>query len=155
MIVPFVPTPDEVAREMLKCAEAGKQDIVLDLGAGVGKILKIAKEEFNVKLAIGVEIDKKLCKEAYFDNGREIEIICGDLLTLAPILLPRADVLVSYLSTRANELLEPYIIQYGKKGMRVISHDFQYEHLKLIKVKRVKAMGILGYTDHTIYCYQL
>ena len=148
-----MPTPDEVAIEMLKCAKAGKDDIVLDLGAGNARPLHIAKKDFRVKLAIGVEIDKKLCKEAYED--REVEIICGDLLTLAPVLLPRATVLLSYLSTRTNELLEPYILNYGRKGLRVISHDFRFDHLTLYEVKRVKAMGILGETEHTIYCYKL
>lgn len=153
MLVPFVPTPDEVAIEMLRCANAGKEDIVLDLGAGNAKPLTIAKKKFNVKLAIGVEIDKRLCKEAYED--KHIEIICGDMLTLAPILIPKANILLSYLSTRTNELLEPYIINYGKKGMRVISHDFRYDHLTLYDVRRVKAMGILGETEHTIYCYRI
>lgn len=151
--MPFIPSPDEVIVEMLKCANAGKNDIVLDLGAGNARTLHIAKKNFGVRLAIGVEIDKKLCKEAYAD--REVEIICGDLLTLAPILLPRATILLSYLSTRANELLEPYILNYGKKGLRVISHDFKFDHLTLYEVRRVKAMGLLGETEHTIYCYKL
>ncbi|PVU75611.1 hypothetical protein DDW11_02220 [Sulfolobus sp. SCGC AB-777_G06] len=155
MLVPFVPTPDEVAREMLRCVKAGKGDVVLDLGAGIGKILKIAKEEFNVKLAVGVEIDRKLCREAYKNNDREFEIICGDMLTLAPILLPKTDILVSYLSTRTNELLEPLIIQNGKKGLRVASNDFQYPNLRLVEKRRVTAEGILGPTEHTIYCYEL
>lgn len=153
MLVLFVPTPDEVAIEMLKCAKAGKNDIVLDLGAGNARPLHIAKKDFGVKLAIGVEIDKKLCREAYED--REVEIICGDMLTLAPVSLPKATVLLSYLSTRTNELLEPYILNYGRKGLRVISHDFRFDHLTLYEVKRVKAMGILGETEHTIYCYKL
>ncbi|BCU69174.1 hypothetical protein [Stygiolobus caldivivus] len=155
MLVPFVPTPDEVAREMLKCVKAGEDDIVLDLGAGIGKILKIAKEEFRVKIAIGVEIDRKLCREAYKDNNREFEIICGDLLTLAPILIPKANILVSYLSTRSNELLEPLIIQNGRRGLRVASNDFQYPNLKLIETRKVVANGILGPTEHIVYCYQL
>jgi len=153
LLVLFVPTPDEVAIEMLKCAKAGKNDIVLDLGAGNARPLHIAKKDFGVKLAIGVEIDKKLCREAYED--REVEIICGDMLTLAPVSLPKATVLLSYLSTRTNELLEPYILNYGRKGLRVISHDFRFDHLTLYEVKRVKAMGILGETEHTIYCYKL
>ncbi|BFH72450.1 50S ribosomal protein L11 methyltransferase [Sulfurisphaera javensis] len=153
MLVPFVPTPDEVAIEMLKCANVRKEDIVLDLGAGNARPLIIAKKQFNVRLAIGVELDKRLCKEAYEDKS--VEIICGDMLTLAPILIPKVNVLLSYLSTRTNELLEPYIINYGKKGLRVISHDFRYDHLTLYDVKRVKAMGLLGETEHTIYCYKL
>ncbi|MBP1358291.1 MAG: hypothetical protein JZD40_07420, partial [Sulfolobus sp.] len=132
MLVPFVPSPDEVIYEMLRCANASKEDVVVDLGAGNARPLHIAKKDFKVRLAIGVEIDKKLCKEGYED--REVEIICGDMLTLAPIVLPKASILLSHLSTRTNELLEPYILNYGKKGLRVISHDFRYDHLILYGV---------------------
>ena len=155
MLVPFVPTPDEVAREMLRCVKAGKNDVVLDLGAGIGKILKIAVDEFKVRTAIGVELDRRLCIDAYKENNRKIEIVCGDLLTLAPVLLPRATVLVSYLSTRANELLEPLILQNGRKGLRVASNDFQYPNLPLVETRKVVANGFLGPIEYTVYCYQL
>ncbi len=152
MLVPFVPSPPEVIREMLKCAEAKKCDILLDLGCGDGRIIKIAKEEFNVKEAIGVEIDKRLCKEAKNDN---VEVICGDMVTLSSILIPKVSILTLYLSTRANEILQDTILKYGKKGLRIVSHDFTLEKLKPIKEEKIKAMGLLGWTEHMIYCYGL
>ncbi|AAY79529.1 hypothetical protein [Sulfolobus acidocaldarius] len=155
MLVPFVPTPPEVAREMLRCADANENDVVLDLGSGMGAILNVAKKEFKVKLAIGVELDKKLSFVSYQENNRDVEIICGDMISLAPVLLPRATILVSYLSTRTNEIIEPYILGYAKKGAKIVSHDFQFQKLDLVKVKRITAMGFFGPTEHTIYCYKI
>ncbi|ARM75716.1 class I SAM-dependent methyltransferase [Acidianus manzaensis] len=152
MLVPFIPSPPEVIYEMLKCANASPNDIVLDLGCGDGRILKIAKESFNVKLAIGVEIDKQLCKEAKYP---QLEIICGDLLSLASILLPRVTILTVYLSSRSNSLLEDYILKSKNKNLKIISHDFEFKKLRLYKEEKVKAKGLLGITEHTIYCYTI
>lgn len=152
MLVPFVPSPPEVIREMLKCAKVKKDDILLDLGCGDGRIIKIAKEEFHVREAIGVEIDKRLCREAKNDD---VEVVCGDMVTLSSILIPKVSVLTLYLSTRSNEILEDIILKYGKKGLRISSHDFTFEKLRPIKEIKVKAMGLLGWTEHVIYCYEL
>lgn len=152
MLVPFVPSPPEVIREMLRCAKVKNDDILLDLGCGDGRIIKIAKEEFYVREAIGVEIDKRLCREAKNDN---VEVICGDMVTLSSILIPKVSVLTLYLSTRANEILENTILKYGKKGLRISSHDFTFEKLRPTKEIKVKAMGLLGWTEHMVYCYEL
>ncbi|AWR97072.1 hypothetical protein DFR86_05515 [Acidianus sulfidivorans JP7] len=152
MLVPFVPSPPEVVYEMLKCADASSNDIVLDLGCGDGRVLKIAKESFKVKLAIGVEIDKRLCREA---KSIDTDIICGDLLSLARVLLSRVTILTVYLSSRANSLLEDYILQSNNKNLKIVSHDFEFSKLKLYKKVNVKAKGLLGITDHTIYCYKI
>lgn len=152
MLVPFVPSPPEVIVEMLKCANASSEDIVIDFGCGDGRVLKIAKEQFKVKMAIGIELDKNLCKEA---KTLDTEVICGDMITLADILIPKATIITAYLSTRVNSIIEDYIIKYGKQGLRVISHDFEFNRLKLYKKVNVKAMNLLGETEHVIYCYKL
>ncbi|MUM64722.1 hypothetical protein D1867_05580 [Acidianus infernus] len=152
MLAPFIPTPEEVIKEMLSCANVGRKDIIVDFGSGDGRILKVAKTYFHVKLAIGVELNKILCKES---KSKDVEIICGDLLSLSEVLIPRATVITTYLSPRSNELLEDIILRNGKKGLKVISHDFEFNKLPLEKIKKVKAMGLLGLTEHTIYCYKL
>jgi 16S rRNA A1518/A1519 N6-dimethyltransferase RsmA/KsgA/DIM1 with predicted DNA glycosylase/AP lyase activity len=152
MLAPFIPTPEEVIKEMLDCANAGRNDILIDLGSGDGRILKIAKEYFHVKLAIGVELNKVLCKES---KSEDIEIICGDLLSLSEVLIPKATIITIYLSPRSNKLLEDIILKNGKKGLKIISHDFEFSKLSLEKIKKIKTMGLLGLTKHTIYCYKL
>jgi hypothetical protein len=152
MLAPFIPTPEEVIKEMLYCANAGRNDILIDLGSGDGRILKIAKEYFHVKLAIGVELNNVLCKES---KSEDIEIIYGDLLSLSEILIPKATIITIYLSPRSNKLLEDIILKNGKKGLKIISHDFEFSKLSLEKIKKIKTMGLLGSTKHTIYCYKL
>ncbi|BDC19031.1 hypothetical protein [Acidianus sp. HS-5] len=152
MLAPFIPTPEEVIKEMLNCAEVRKNDILIDLGSGDGRILKIAKTQYHVKLAIGIELNKILCKES---NSDDVEIICSDLISISEILIPRTTVITVYLSSKSNKFLEDIIIRNGKKGLRIVSHDFEFNELKLEKTKKIKAMGLLGLTEHTIYCYKL
>lgn len=63
--VPFVPTPEPVARKMLELAGVKPGELVYDLGCGDGRIIILAAIEFGAK-AIGVEIRKDLvekCRE--------------------------------------------------------------------------------------------
>ncbi|RLF09866.1 MAG: RNA methyltransferase, partial [Thermoprotei archaeon] len=57
--VPFVATPEHVARRMLEMAQVGPGDIVYDLGAGDGRILIMAAREFGAR-AVGIELRKDL-----------------------------------------------------------------------------------------------
>ncbi|MEW9491040.1 MAG: methionine biosynthesis protein MetW [Candidatus Aramenus sulfurataquae] len=152
MLVPFVPSPPEVVEEMLKCANLSKDDVLLDLGCGDGRIIKAAKKNFHVRMAIGVEINNDLCLEA---RDPDVEVVCGDMVLLLEVLMPRVTVITAYLSTRTNEIIQEKILKLGRKGLRIVSHDFVFEKLRLKETRRVKAMGLLGWTEHTIYCYEL
>ncbi|EWG08116.1 MAG: 50S ribosomal protein L11 methyltransferase [Candidatus Aramenus sulfurataquae] len=152
LLVPFVPSPPEVVEEMLKCANLSKDDVLLDLGCGDGRIIKAAKKNFHVRMAIGVEINNDLCLEA---RDPDVEVVCGDMVLLLEVLMPRVTVITAYLSTRTNEIIQEKILKLGRKGLRIVSHDFVFEKLRLKETRRVKAMGLLGWTEHTIYCYEL
>ncbi len=152
LLVPFVPSPPEVVEEMLKCANLSKDDVLLDLGCGDGRIIKAAKKNFHVRMAIGVEINNDLCLEA---RDPDVEVVCGDMVLLLETLMPKVTVITAYLSTRTNEIIQEKILKLGRKGLRIVSHDFVFEKLRLKETRRVKAMGLLGWTEHTIYCYEL
>jgi hypothetical protein len=51
-------------RDMLKLAKAGSDDIVCDLGCGLGQNLIIAASEFNVRRAVGYEQNKSRAEKA-------------------------------------------------------------------------------------------
>ncbi|MBW9141309.1 MAG: class I SAM-dependent methyltransferase [Candidatus Aramenus sp.] len=175
MLVPFVPSPPEVVEEMLKCANLSKDDVLLDLGCGDGRIIKAAKKNFHVRMAIGVEINNDLCLEARDPDVEvvcgdmvllletlmpkvtdpDVEVVCGDMVLLLETLMPKVTVITAYLSTRTNEIIQEKILKLGRKGLRIVSHDFVFEKLRLKETRRVKAMGLLGWTEHTIYCYEL
>ena len=59
----FVPTPHDVANQMLDLVKVTKDDIVYDLGSGDGRIVIAAAKRFGCK-SVGVEIEKDLVKTA-------------------------------------------------------------------------------------------
>jgi len=68
--VPYVPTPHEVVREMLRVAQVGKDDVVYDLGCGDGRIVIAAVKEFGAKRGVGVDIDPERIRESN-ENARK------------------------------------------------------------------------------------
>jgi 16S rRNA A1518/A1519 N6-dimethyltransferase RsmA/KsgA/DIM1 with predicted DNA glycosylase/AP lyase activity len=70
-----VQLPDRSFRQIFKFANLGRDDIFYHLGCGNGRGVEIALEEFKVKKAIGIDIDRKkidiaknLLREKKFDN---------------------------------------------------------------------------------------
>src|SRR5690554_3587608 len=60
--VPFVPTPHETVEEMLKLANVGPGDYVIDLGSGDGRIVIAAGK--RGAFGHGVDIDPKRISDA-------------------------------------------------------------------------------------------
>ena len=52
--------PPDTIREICKFADLGQDDTFYHLGSGNGTSLKIARQEFNVKNAIGIDNSKKM-----------------------------------------------------------------------------------------------
>ena len=59
-----VQLPDHSFREIFKFVNLGENDILYHLGCGNGKGIAIALEEFGVKKAVGIDIDRKKIEEA-------------------------------------------------------------------------------------------
>jgi len=73
--------PDNVVRKMFKLAGLKKSDTFYHLGCGPGNSLAIAANEFGVKKAIGVEIDKELAAKSKekISGIKNAEIIVDDI----------------------------------------------------------------------------
>ncbi|MCX8176520.1 MAG: methyltransferase domain-containing protein [Candidatus Bathyarchaeota archaeon] len=147
--VPFVSSPPDVVEKMLEMAELRENDVLYDLGSGDGRILITAVKKFGVKKAIGVEVREDLVKTSREEIKKlgledKITIIHGDLYK-TPI--KDADVVTLFLTTSANERLKPKLENELKKGVRVVSHDYEIIGWKPIKVVN------LG--QHTIYLYTI
>ncbi|HXV38392.1 MAG TPA: class I SAM-dependent methyltransferase [Nitrosopumilaceae archaeon] len=78
-----VQLPDNAFREIFRFAELGKNDIFYHLGCGNGRGVSIALEEFDVKKAVGIDIDKKKISlaEKFLQekNLSNFTLQCGDI----------------------------------------------------------------------------
>jgi SAM-dependent methyltransferase len=123
--VPFVPTPDEVVERMLTLAKVTKDDYVIDLGSGDGRILRTAARKFGAR-GFGVDIDEELVQRSRMLARRDgvderVSFLAQDLLATG---ISDASVLTMYLLPSINMMLRPRLLSELKPGTRVVSHDF-------------------------------
>ncbi len=154
-IAPFVPSPLPVVKRMLEIAELKPGEVLFDLGAGDGRTVIMAAKTFGAR-AVGVEMREDLAKRAVnviHDNGLDgrVTIVNGDMFKVD---LNSADVVYLYLTTSANEKVKPKMETELKKGVRVVSHDYEIVGWKPVKVENFVENPSLGYPSHTIYLYR-
>ena len=154
-VAPFVPSPSCVVEYMLKLADLKAGEILFDLGAGDGRTVVMAAKTFGAR-GVGVELREDLAKKALstvHDNGLEnrVTIVNGDMFN---VNLSSADVVYLYLTTSANEKIKPKLESDLKKGVRVVSHDYEIIGWRAEKVETFCENPELGYPSHTIYLYR-
>jgi predicted RNA methylase len=154
-IAPFVPSPAQVIEYMLKLADLKAGEVLFDLGAGDGRTVMMAAKSFGAR-AVGVELREELAKKALgsiHHNGLSdrVTIVNGDMFS---VNLTPADVVFLYLTTSANEKIRPKLENELKKGVRVVSHDYEIVGWKPVKVENFCENPKLGYPSHTIYLYR-
>ena len=154
-IAPYVPSPPQVIRQMLILAELKPGEVFFDLGAGDGRTVIMAAKDFGAR-AVGVELREDLVKKALssiYEQGLQdrVTIVNGDMFNVD---LTSADVVFLYLTTSANEKVKPKLEAELKRGVRVISHDYEIVGWKPVKVLNFCENQTLGYPSHTIYLYK-
>lgn len=154
-ISPFVASPLPVIRRSLALAELKPGEVLYDLGAGDGRTLVMAAQEFGAR-AIGIELREDLIKQALnqiskLGLGDRLKMVHDDLFKVD---LRPADVVYMYLTTSANEKVKPKLEIELRKGARVVSHDYEIVGWKPIMVERFCENPRLGYPTHTIYLYR-
>ena len=121
----YVPTPHDVVDKMLEVAKVTKDDIVVDLGSGDGRIPIAAAKQFGCR-ARGVDINPVRIEEANanlkgsgvenlvtFIEGDVFEVPISDATVVTLYLFPHV---MLKLSTRLKAELKP--------GTRIVSHEF-------------------------------
>ncbi|MDB5873580.1 MAG: hypothetical protein JWQ07_3022 [Ramlibacter sp.] len=122
--VPFITSPDNVTLEMLTLAGVKREDHVIDLGSGDGRIVILAARRFGAT-GLGVEIDPSLVQRS-IANARDagvadrVEFRVQDLFTTD---LSGATVITMYLLQEVNLQLRPRLLAL-KPGTRIVSHDW-------------------------------
>jgi hypothetical protein len=122
--VPWVPTPDAVVHAMLTMAQVSPQDLVIDLGAGDGRIAIAAVKSFGAR-SVGIEYDPDLARlagclvqaEGVPDRARIVE---GDIFKED---FGRATVVTMYLLPHLNLCVRHRILAM-EPGTRVASHQY-------------------------------
>jgi uncharacterized protein (TIGR03000 family) len=124
--VRYVPTPPEIADEMVKLAGVTGQDVVFEPGCGDARIT-IAAVKGGARKGVGIDIDperveesRARVKEAGLDD--KIEIRLGDALDIKD--LSTASVVLLYMGDHFNLLIRPILWRELKVGARVVSHRF-------------------------------
>jgi hypothetical protein len=122
---PFVTTPPEVVERMLALAETRRDDVVMDLGSGDGRIVIEAAKKYGAR-GVGVELDPKLVAVAR-ENARQAGVaeqtrfLNGDVLKAE---LSSASVVTAYLLPWLMDALQPKFLAELAPGTRIVSHAF-------------------------------
>lgn len=154
-IAPFVPSPPQVVRQMLMLADLKPGEVFFDLGAGDGRTVIMAAKDFGAR-AVGVELREDLAKKAsatvYEQSLQDrITLVNGDMFQVD---LTSADVIFLYLTTSANEKIKGKLESELKRGVRIVSHDYEVVGWKPTKVINFCENQTLGFPSHTIYLYK-
>jgi SAM-dependent methyltransferase len=156
---PYVPSPQSVVADMLKLAEIGPQDFVIDLGSGDGRIVLTAAKVFGAS-GFGVEIKDELVKlsnEAARKEGvaDRVKFIKADLFKTD---ISRATVLTMYLLPNTVNMLKDKLLTELRPGTKVLSHDYPlagWVPEKYVQWDLEDKVQISGVTTTLIYLYMV
>jgi len=120
----WVPTPERLIRRMLQMADTTRDDLVIDLGSGDGRMPIYAARHFGAR-AIGVELEANLVRVSVAAARAQgvsqlTEFIAQDLFEAD---ISRATVIALYLSPGSMSRLKPRLLAQ-RPGLRVVSHQF-------------------------------
>jgi uncharacterized protein (TIGR03000 family) len=148
--VSYVPTPSDVAEEMIKLARVGSTDIIYEPGCGDARVT-IAAVKAGASRGVGIDIDPERVadsrahvKEAGLED--KIEIRFGDALDIQD--LSSATVVFLYMGDHFNLLIRPALWKELKVGARVVSHRFTMGDWKPDKTVAMTGSDGLPYELH-------
>jgi uncharacterized protein (TIGR03000 family) len=122
----YVPTPADVAEEMVKLARVGSDDIVYEPGCGDARIT-IAAIRAGARRGICVDIEPERAEESRLNvktAGMQdrIDVRLGDALDVKD--LSDVTVVLLYMGDHFNLLIRPVLWRDLKVGSRIVSHRF-------------------------------
>ncbi len=150
---PYVPTPHDVVREMLRMARVEEGDLVYDLGCGDGRIVVAAARDFGAR-AVGFEIDPELVAEAraqIWEAGVE-HLARVEQRDIFELDLRPASVITLYLLQIVNDRLVPQLSELAP-GSRVVSHQYRLRGLR--PRREVRMTSPEDGRHHTIFLWIL
>lgn len=132
---PFVPCSDDCIDKFLELAKPHKNDIIVDLGCGDGRILIAAAKHANCK-CIGIEIQSKVvqkAKENVTKHGLNhlVEIKECDFKSFeCKQILQSASIVFTFLLPKIMPLVTNILMDSISSQCRVISYIFDLSRIK-------------------------
>src|SRR5438045_8282546 len=154
---PYVPSPQSVVADMLRYAEVGANDFLIDLGSGDGRIVQTAAKVFGAR-GFGVDIKEELVKRANEAAQQEgladrVKFVKQDLFKTD---ISQATVVTMYLLPDTVNLLKDKLLTELKPGTRIVSHDYPltgWVPEKYVQMDLEDKVQISGVTSTLIYLY--
>ncbi len=154
---PYVPSPQSVVSDMLRYAEVGASDFLIDLGSGDGRIVLTAAKVFGAR-GFGVEIKDELVKKS--NEAAQKEGLAGRVKFMKQDLfktdMSQATVITMYLLPDTVNLLKDKFLNELKPGTRIVSHDYPLTGWipeKYVQMDLEDKVEISGVTTTLIYLY--
>jgi hypothetical protein len=126
---PYVPTPQVVVDAMLRMANVGPKDYVIDLGSGDGVIVITAATQLKAS-GHGVEIDPVLVQQSN-ETAKRLGVADRASFRVEDVFkadLSKASVITLYLLPAMMINLRGKIYLEAKPGTRVVSHDYSFDN---------------------------
>jgi hypothetical protein len=144
-----------VVDAMLDLAKVTKDDFVIDLGSGDGRIVLTAGERYSAR-GVGVDIDPELVDKSNAEAkkrgmGERIRFIQKDVLQAD---VANATVLTLYLLPGMMQSLQTKLVRELRPGTRIVSHDFAFGDWKAdreVSVDVPEKFGQPGQWKSTLY----
>jgi len=154
---PYIPSPQSVVADMLRYAEVGPDDFLIDLGSGDGRIVLTAAKLFGAR-GFGVEIKENLVKRANEAAHKEgladrVKFVKQDLFKTD---ISKATVITMYLLPDTVNLLKDKLLAELRPGTRIVSHDYPLTGWipeKYVQMDLEDKVQISGVTTTLIYLY--
>jgi hypothetical protein len=154
---PYVPSPQSVVADMLRYADVGASDFLIDLGSGDGRIVLTAAKVFGAR-GFGVEIKDELVKKS--NEAAQKEGLAGRVRFMKQDLfktdMSQATVITMYLLPDTVNLLKDKFLNELKPGTRIVSHDYPLTGWipeKYVQMDLEDKVEISGVTTTLIYLY--
>ncbi len=154
---PYVPSPQSVVADMLRYADVGPNDFLIDLGSGDGRIVLTAAKVFGAR-GFGVEIKEELVQksnQAAQNEGlaERVKFMKQDLFKTD---MSQATVITMYLLPDTVNLLKDKFLNELRPGTRIVSHDYPLTGWipdKYVQMDLEDKIQISGVTTTLIYLY--
>jgi hypothetical protein len=154
---PYVPSPQSVVSDMLRYADVGPNDFLIDLGSGDGRIVLTAAKVFGAR-GFGVEIKDDLVRRSNEAARKEgladrVKFMKQDLFKTD---MSQASVITMYLLPDTVNLLKDKFLNELRPGTRIVSHDYPLTGWipeKYVQMDLEDKVQISGVTTTLIYLY--